>query len=137
MKEIYKKVLPEYYEAVKDGLMPFEIRKDDDCVEIGDILILQEWTGEEFTGYAIKRKVTYVLRNTPQFGLKKGYCIIGLDYRDPEEYKNPDEVTVEELIDVLCRRDKNTIVHNRYEENIKVYSGKENKSRGRNILMIC
>ncbi len=137
MKEIHKKVLSEYYEALRDGLKPFELRKDEDGVEVGDILILEEWTGEDYTGYSIKRKVTYVLRNTPQFGLKKGYCIIGLDHRSPDEYKNQNEVTVDEMIDILCRQDKNAIVINRYEENIKVYPGRENKPGGRKVLMIC
>lgn len=136
MKEIHKKVWSQYYEALRDGIKPFEIRKDEDNVEVGDILILEEWDGD-FTGYTIKRKVSYVLRDVPHFGLKKGYCIIGLDHRNPEEYKNLNELTVGDLIEVLCRQDKNAIVENRYEENIKVYPGRENKPGGRKVLMIC
>lgn len=136
MKEIHKKVWSQYYEAIRDGIKPFEIRKDEDNVEVGDILILEEWDGD-YTGYSIKRKVSYVLRDVPNFGLKKGYCIIGLDHRDPDEYQNKDEVTIDNLIDVLCRYDKNAIVINRYDENIKVYPGKENRPGGRKVLMIC
>lgn len=136
MKEICKKVRPEYYKALCDGSKPFEIRKDEDNVEVGDILILEEWDGD-YTGYTLKRKVSYVLRNTPRFGLKKGYCIIGLDHRNPDEYKNPYEVTVGDLIEMLCLQDHNAIVENGYAENIKIYPGHENKPGGRKILMIC
>lgn len=55
---------------------------------------------------------------------------------DPAEYKNPHEITVEELIDILSRQNKNAIVLNRYEQNISLYPGRENKPGGRNILMI-
>lgn len=136
MKEIHKKVWPQYYKALQDGVKPFEIRKDEDNVEVGDILILEEWDGD-FTGYSLKRKVSYILRDVPQFGLKKGYCIIGLDHRDPDEYINQDEITVETLIDILCKQDKNALVLNGYEENIKVYPGRENRPGGRNIVMMC
>jgi hypothetical protein len=136
VKEIHKKCWPQYYEAIRDRIKPFEIRKDEDDVQVGDILIIEEWDGD-YTGYSLKRKVTYVLRDAPDFGLKKGYCIVGLDHRDPDEYKNPDEVTVGELLEVLCRQDKKAIVHNGYEENIRIYPGSENKPGGRKILMIC
>jgi hypothetical protein len=136
MKEIHKKVWSKYYEALRDGVKPFELRKDEDNVEVGDILILEEWDGD-YTGYSIKRKVSYVLRDVPHFGLKKGYCIIALDHRDPEEYQNQVEVTIDNLIDRLCQYDKNAIVINRYDENIKVYPGRENKPGGRKVLMIC
>ncbi len=61
----------------------------------------------------------------------------GMDRRDPDEYKNPDKVTVEVLIDVLCRQDKDAIILNGNEENIRVYPGSENKPGGRKVLMIC
>jgi hypothetical protein len=54
-----------------------------------------------------------------------------------EEWKNQSEVTVKELIEVLCRQDENAIVHNGNEENIRIYPGNENKEGGRNVIMIC
>ncbi len=80
MKEIYKKTWPEYFEAVEDKTKPFEIRKDEDDIQTGDILVLEEWDNQcnQYTGRVERRKVGYVLRNVPDFGLKKGFCIIGL-----------------------------------------------------------
>lgn len=78
MRKIEKKILPEYYAAVCRGEKTFELRKDEDNVQVGDILDLREWDGEKYTGHKITRIVTYVLRNCPQYGLMEGYCIIGI-----------------------------------------------------------
>ena len=68
--------MPEYFNAVQEYRKNFELRKDEDNIQVGDELILQEWNGE-YTGNYTWRKVTYVLRNVPEYGLKDGYCIIG------------------------------------------------------------
>lgn len=76
-KFIEKKILSEYFvEIIKDNKR-FEIRKDEDNVQVGDILILKEWNGKIFTGREIRKYVTYVLRNAREYGLQDGYCIIG------------------------------------------------------------
>lgn len=71
------KILPEYFKEVKIGNKTFELRKDDRQIQIGDVVILKEWTGEAYTGNELRVGVTYVLRNCPQYGLSKDYCIIG------------------------------------------------------------
>ena len=76
MSIIRKKILPEYFEAVQENRKKFELGKDEDNIQVGDELILEEWDGE-YTGRYTNRKVTYVLRNVPEYGLKDGYCIIG------------------------------------------------------------
>ena len=76
MRIIRKKILPEYFEAVQENRKKFELRKDEDNIQVGDELILEEWNGE-YTGRYTNRKVTYVLRNVPEYGLNDGYCIIG------------------------------------------------------------
>ena len=76
MSIIRKKILPEYFEAVQENRKKFELRKDENNIQVGDELILEEWNGE-YTGNYTWRKVTYVLRNVPEYGLKDGYCIIG------------------------------------------------------------
>ena len=76
MKTVRKKILPEYFDAVQEYRKNFELRKDEDNIQVGDELILEEWNGE-YTGNYTWRKVTYVLRNVPEYGLKDGYCIIG------------------------------------------------------------
>ena len=78
MKHIKKKILPEYYIEVAEQRKTFEIRKDDSDYEVGDILELREWDGKKYTGRVVCRKITYILRNASKYGLKKGYCIIGI-----------------------------------------------------------
>ena len=76
-RKIEKKILPEFYKEVRTHRKTFEIRKDEDNIDVGDILVLREWDGEKYTGSMTRREVTYVLRNAEEYGLKEGYCIIG------------------------------------------------------------
>lgn len=78
MKKINKKCLPEYYQAVRKRTKTFEIRKDDSDYEVGDILELHEWDGEEYTGHKIAREITYILRDCPEYGLAEGFCILAI-----------------------------------------------------------
>lgn len=71
-----KKILPEYFKEVVEGNKTFELRKDEGY-QVGDILILKEWD-KEYTGLYVKRIISYVLRDVPQYGLMEGYCILGL-----------------------------------------------------------
>lgn len=75
-KEVQKKILPKYFRAVLCGEKHFELRKDEDNVQAGDILLLREWDNGHYTGREISKKVTYVLRKCSEYGLKEGYCII-------------------------------------------------------------
>lgn len=77
-RKIEKKILPEYYQAVRNREKTFELRKDEDNIQPGDILILREWDGENYTGHKLRREVTYVLRGCPEYGLADGYCVIGM-----------------------------------------------------------
>lgn len=72
------KILPEYYDAVIEGKKHFELRKDDRKFDVGDMVILREWNGSEYTNRArIFCEITYILRNCPEYGLMDGYCILG------------------------------------------------------------
>ena len=72
------RTLPEYFEAVRDGIKRFEIRKDDRDFEQGDAIILDEWDGKKYTGRHIRiEEIRYILRNCPEYGLMEGYCILG------------------------------------------------------------
>lgn len=74
------KTWPGPFKAVKCGLKPFEIRKNDRDYKDGDILVLDEWnpnTGKYTTAEApIVRLVTHLLTG---FGLQDGYVALGLD----------------------------------------------------------
>lgn len=76
MKVVKKKILPEYFDSVKERVKNFEIRLDEDDIQVGDLVFLAEWNGT-YTGRYVVRRVEYVLRNCEQFGLMPGYCIIG------------------------------------------------------------
>lgn len=72
------KIRHEYFDAVRDGRKPFEVRKDDRDYKVGDILILVRYdpeTGE--SGDSMARDVTYVLKGGA-FGIELGYVVLGL-----------------------------------------------------------
>lgn len=78
MKVIRKKIHPEYFKAVRDRKKNFELREDEDDIQVGDLLVLEEFIPYRgYTGNGVRRSVKYVLRNCPEYGLKQGYCIIG------------------------------------------------------------
>lgn len=74
MRIIQKKLHPKYYDSVLRRMKNFELRKDEDDIQVGDTIIFKEYD-EEYTGREFGRIVRYVLRNYE--GLRSGYCIIG------------------------------------------------------------
>lgn len=71
------KILPAYFNAVKCGAKRFELRKNDRNYKSGDVVIMREWDGASYTGNEIEVEITYVLKDCPEYGLEKGYCIFG------------------------------------------------------------
>ena len=69
------KILPQYFQAVWNGTKNFELRKNDRDYKVGDILILREYNNGEYTGSFLKVIVTYILKDCPEYGLDKEYCI--------------------------------------------------------------
>ncbi len=69
------KALPEYFQAVKRGAKPFELRRDDRNYSVGDCLKLREWDGE-YTGEIWRVRVTYTLRGGEW--LTPGYVAMGI-----------------------------------------------------------
>lgn len=60
----------------------FELRKDDRGFEVGDTLLLREVMDGGYTNRGITTKITYILRDCPEYGLQEGYCILGFDKYD-------------------------------------------------------
>lgn len=63
-KRIEKKVLPNYFQAIKDGKKNYELRLADwECKE-GDTLVLKEWDSskKKYTGRVLEKKVSYVAK---------------------------------------------------------------------------
>ena len=71
------KVLPQYYDAVISNVKNFELIKDDRDFQIGDFVILKEYIDGKYTGRETGFKISYILRNCPEYGLMDGYCILG------------------------------------------------------------
>jgi hypothetical protein len=70
------KVLPKYFLAISEGRKAFELRKDDRGFEVGDLLKLREWDGNDFSGRFVFCKVTYILKDFQ--GLESDYVILGI-----------------------------------------------------------
>jgi hypothetical protein len=77
------KTWPEYYEKIVTGEKTFEVRKLDRFFNVGDTLVLKEWSPvrwQEAGGYSgreAERKVTYVM-NGGKWDIPEGICIMGL-----------------------------------------------------------
>ena len=78
------KTLPEYYAAVDKGVKTYELRFDDRNYAVGDMLILREWTGTEYTGRKISATITHILKDCG-FGLAEGYVILSIKLRGGEK----------------------------------------------------
>ena len=79
MRMIDRKLLPEFFREVRTQHRTFELRKDDESIQAGDVLVLREWTPSAgYTGHVLCRVVTYVLRDCPEYGPMDGYCILAI-----------------------------------------------------------
>lgn len=74
----YLKTEISYFSDVKNGIKPFEVRKNDRDYEVGDTLILEEFDPSKgtHTGAWVPQVVTYKL-DDERF-VKEGYVILGL-----------------------------------------------------------
>lgn len=74
------KTWPEYYKTIISGEKTFDIRKDDRMFRMDDILLLQEYDpiSKIYTGKEKYFSITFILRDSPDFGLKEGYCILSI-----------------------------------------------------------
>lgn len=78
------KISPAYFDAVKNGLKTFEIRKLDRDYKIGDTLVLSEYIpgtyeAGSYSGRRVNVAITYILTDD-QFpdGIKEGYGVLGI-----------------------------------------------------------
>ena len=75
MKVHNLKIKPQYFKDVVCGIKTFEVRKNDRGFEIGDLMVLETYDNEKFTGSFVNTEITYIL-DDPQF-CKEGYVILG------------------------------------------------------------
>lgn len=82
------KTWPEYFRLITSGEKTFEVRKLDRFFNVGDTLLLQEWSPVQwqdnggYSGNEIEKKVTYVM-NGGKWGIPEGICIMGLTDEQP------------------------------------------------------
>ena len=75
------RILPEYYDAVINGLKTFEIRKDDRGYRVGDTLRLREYDPDKakYTNRSTRVIVHYLLRYDDAPGLiKEGMVVMAI-----------------------------------------------------------
>lgn len=74
-----KKIQSEYFWDILNNNKRFEIRKNDCNYQVGDIVKLVEYNSDKQveTNSYIVVKITYILKDIPQYGLDKDYCIFG------------------------------------------------------------
>lgn len=70
------KILPEYFEKVKDGSKLFEVRFNDREFKEGDLVILNEMCSGIYTGRKITKVIGYVLEDESY--VKPGYVVFSL-----------------------------------------------------------
>lgn len=58
-----------YYESVSNRIKTFEVRLNDRDYRVGDMLLMYEWTGTEYTGRTLTRRIKYIL-TLDEFGMK-------------------------------------------------------------------
>ena len=74
-----KKIQEKYFFDILLNNKRFEIRKNDCNYKIGDRVKLVLYKGDEKVGQdnCIVVKITYILKDIPQYRLDKDYCIFG------------------------------------------------------------
>ena len=78
----YLKIREEYYQAINDRRKRFELRNNDRDFHIGDLIVFtrlfsnKEQALDKRKDPVIFYQIDYVLKNVPQYGLDKDYCIL-------------------------------------------------------------
>lgn len=71
------KTYPEYFQETLNANKLFECRLNDRNFQVGDTVILKEWSGSSYTGREITSTIKYILDNFE--GLTDGYVMLSLD----------------------------------------------------------
>ena len=82
------KIKHKYLTKVTCGIKTFELRKNDRDYQVGDLIrfidigpiipINDKLFCEERIDYDTLYKITYILKDVPEYGLEEGYCILGI-----------------------------------------------------------
>ena len=73
------KLKTEYVTEVMYGEKTFELRKNDRDFKVGDLIHFTDTEGKELICNEDNIfKITYILKDVPEYGLDKDYCIFGI-----------------------------------------------------------
>lgn len=78
------KVKDEYFREVLRENKTFELRKNDRDYQVGDLIHFVDIEGSNhiignpFYNKNLVFQITYILKDVPQYGLDKDYCILGI-----------------------------------------------------------
>lgn len=85
------KIWPKWFDAVRDGKLNFNVRRNDRDYKVGDTLVMQEFnpgTGV-YSDRKIEKKITYVETGDADRhgmpGIQHGYAVLGLADHMPGE----------------------------------------------------
>lgn len=68
------------YFGVLSGRKTFELRKNDRDFQVGDLIHFVNTKGDEIERNEDNLyKITYILKNVPEYGLNKDYCILSIE----------------------------------------------------------
>ena len=71
------KIKNEYWAEVYEGAKTFELRKNDRDFKVGDIIQFK-LVDSDIDISEFKYRITYILKNVPEYGLDKDYCILAI-----------------------------------------------------------
>lgn len=89
------KILPKYFKELVECRKNFELRKKDRDYRIGDILELNEFDGDKYTGNSLLYEITYIL-NGGEYGLDKDYVILSIQELGMQIYLAKENYTIKE-----------------------------------------
>ena len=88
------KIYPDYFNAVISGKKTFEIRKNDRHFQKGDMLALNEWDWNRYTGNSCIVYVDFIM-NSPEY-VKEGMVVMSIKpctvYKHTEPF-NPSKLS--------------------------------------------
>lgn len=69
------KILPEYFQAIKDRVKTFEIRENIRGFMVGEILTLKEYENGNYTGREVHVQITYITN----YAQKDNYVVMAIN----------------------------------------------------------
>lgn len=79
MKLHVLKIKEEYFNAILRGDKTFELRKNDRDYQVGDLVHFIKTDGYEYFDHSKDvYRIIYILKDVPEYGLDKVYCILGI-----------------------------------------------------------